>query len=80
MRSGNLSFEILACLLPVVMLALALPAAAQGGPPFIGDDPGTPGDGNWEINLAGYGERHPIERLFNAPILDMNYGWVRVFN
>jgi hypothetical protein len=66
-------------LLPVLWLsilaALALPVAAQGGPPFLTDDPGTPGNGNWEINVAGYNERHPAERLYNAPILDMNYGW-----
>jgi hypothetical protein len=55
--------------------AFSLPSSAQGGPPFVGDDPGTPGDGNWEINVAAYTERHPTERLYNAPILDMNYGW-----
>lgn len=74
---GNLkiSVRIFAGPLLVVMLAaLALPAAAQGGPPFITDDPGTPGDGNWEINVAAYAERHPTERLYNAPILDANYG------
>jgi len=53
---------------------LSLPCSAQGGPPFIADDAGTPGDGNWEINIATYTERHPAERLYNAPILDMNYG------
>jgi hypothetical protein len=58
-----------------MLLAFSVPAAAQGGPPFIGDDPGTPGDGNWEINVAAYAERHPTERIYNAPILDMNYGW-----
>jgi hypothetical protein len=61
--------------LALMLAALSLPATAQGGPPFIGDDPGTPGDGNWEINVAEYAERHPTERLYNAPILDMNYGW-----
>ena len=67
---------IFAGLLCVVMLtALSLPAAAQGGPPFIGDDPGTPGDGNWEVNVAAYNERHPAQRIYNAPILDANYGW-----
>jgi hypothetical protein len=25
---------------------------AQGGPPLVTDDPDTPGDGRWEINLA----------------------------
>ena len=59
----------------VILTAFSLPAAAQGGPPFIGDDPGTPGNGNWEINVATYSERHPTERIYNAPILDMNYGW-----
>lgn len=58
-----------------LLAALALQSAAQGGPPFITDDPGTPGNGNWEINVAAYTERHPSERLYNAPILDMNYGW-----
>ncbi len=57
-----------------MLAALSLPAAAQGGPPFITDDPGTPGDGNWEINLMTYTERHPTERIFNAPFLDINYG------
>jgi hypothetical protein len=57
-----------------ILAALCHPAAAQGGPPFIGDDPGTPGNGNWEINVAAYNERHPAERIYNAPILDMNYG------
>jgi hypothetical protein len=58
----------------LILAALSLPSAAQGGPPFITDDPGTPGDGNWEINAALYTERHPTERIYNAPILDINYG------
>lgn len=55
-------------------LSFSLPAAAQGGPPFITNDPGTPGDANWEINIMAYSERHPAARIFNAPILDLNYG------
>jgi hypothetical protein len=61
-------------LLFALLMTLSHLGTAQGGPPFIGDDPGTPGDGNWEINVAAYTERHPTERLYNAPILDMNYG------
>jgi hypothetical protein len=58
-----------------MLAALSLPSAAQGGPPFITDDPGTSGNGNWEVNTALYTERHPTERIYNAPILDANYGW-----
>jgi hypothetical protein len=63
-------------LLPLLALlaAFSLPAAGQGGPPFITNDPGTPGDANWEINIMAYSERHPAARIFNAPILDLNYG------
>ena len=47
---------------------------SQGGPPLITDDPGTPGDGVWEINLAFAVERFPDEKLYEAPLLDINYG------
>ncbi|MGC2321966.1 MAG: hypothetical protein WA463_04985 [Terriglobales bacterium] len=60
--------------LPLALAAFSLLSVAQGGPPFITDDPGTPGDGNWEINVALIAERHPDERIFNAPLLDINYG------
>ncbi|MGA7645441.1 MAG: hypothetical protein WBW01_02930 [Terriglobales bacterium] len=75
LRRLKLPQRILSVLLLLAMLAaLSLPAAAQGGPPFITNDPGTPGDGNWEINIMTYSERHPAARIFNAPILDLNYG------
>lgn len=47
---------------------------AQGGPPMITDDPGTPGDGHWEINTAITVERRPGERSLEMPLLDLNYG------
>lgn len=52
----------------------AQPGLAQGGPPLLTDDPGTPGAGNWEINAAATTERRPAEREFELPILDLNYG------
>jgi len=58
----------------VILAAFSLFCAAQGGPPFLTDDPGTPGDGNWEINVALTTERRPEEWVFEAPILDINYG------
>lgn len=47
---------------------------AQGGPPLITDDPGTPGDGNWEINLATIGIFTTGQRLIQIPYIDVNYG------
>jgi hypothetical protein len=38
------------------------------------DDPGTPGNGNAEINGALGVERSSAERFFDSPILDLNYG------
>jgi hypothetical protein len=46
----------------------------QGGPPMITDDPGTPGDGKFEINLAIAFEHRPGEISFTAPAIDINYG------
>lgn len=60
-----------------VILCLALGAAgayAQGGPPMFTDDPGTPGDGQWEINLAVTVEKNGEECLLESPLLDINYG------
>ena len=58
----------------LLLIALSLRVVAQGGPPFITNDPGTPGSNSWEINIMTYAERHPAARIFNAPILDLNYG------
>lgn len=49
-------------------------ARGQGGPPMITDDPGTPGDGKFEINLAFAFEHRPGETSFDAPAIDINYG------
>lgn len=41
---------------------------------MITDDPGTPGPGKFEINLAIAFERRPSEVAFDAPAIDINYG------
>jgi hypothetical protein len=41
---------------------------------MITDDPGTPGNGKFEINLAGAFERRPHELLMDLPEIDLNYG------
>src|SRR5690242_14707903 len=52
----------------------AVAALAQGGPPMRTDDPGTPGNGNVEINLAVTSDRRADERVLEAPLVDINYG------
>ena len=49
-------------------------ARGQGGPPMITDDPGTPGPGKFEINLAITFEQRPSEVVFDSPAIDINYG------
>ncbi len=49
-------------------------ARGQGGPPMITDDPGTPGDKKWEINLAVAFEHRPGETAADFPAIDLNYG------
>jgi len=47
---------------------------AQGGPPMITDDPGTPGPDKWEINLGWTTEKTSGTTLYGLPLLDANYG------
>jgi hypothetical protein len=51
-----------------------VPLAAQGGPPLRTDEPGTPGNRNWEINVASTQFWSKAEREFESPLLDINYG------
>ena len=57
-----------------LLLFLTRLAFAQGGPPMITDDPGTPGNGKWEINLAIAFEHRPDETALDLPAIDLNYG------
>jgi hypothetical protein len=68
MRRLILSFLLLA-------LCAGMAARAQGGPPFITDDPGTPGNRQWEINLGFNGNHNPTNSSYQSPNIDINYGW-----
>jgi hypothetical protein len=64
--------------LPLCIIAVFLyfPGAAQpqAGPPFLSNDPGTPGTANWEINL---GSMQTIARgmsSYQVPQIDLNFG------
>jgi hypothetical protein len=41
---------------------------------MITDDPGTPGNGKWENNLAIAFDDRPNETLIELPAIDLNYG------
>jgi hypothetical protein len=55
-------------------LCWASRAQAQGGPPLLTNDPGTPGAKNWEINLAVMPVLAQHQHDFQVPQLDFNYG------
>ena len=48
--------------------------SAPQSPPLMIDDPATPGCNTWEINLTFTGELNSAEKVFQAPLLDLNYG------
>jgi hypothetical protein len=72
---GSLHSLPLLGLLLVLASAIAPPCRAQGGPPLVTDDPDTPPDGHWEINLAAIGEGIPGARQLSLPDADINYGF-----
>ena len=42
---------------------------------MLTDDPDTPKDGRWEVNVAYTDRVAPGERLRSVPHMDANYGW-----
>lgn len=59
-----------------VLCFLAVPAIAhaQGAPPLLTNDPGTPGNGNWEINLGVMPVLRQHQDVFQVPQIDINFG------
>jgi hypothetical protein len=62
-------------LLFLVLLLIAPMLRAQGGPPFLTDDPETPGNHHWEINVGFLGAHHSGDAAYELPDFDINYGW-----
>jgi hypothetical protein len=58
-----------------LLLLAAGRVRAQGGPPLFTDDPGTPGPGNWEVNVAATLDRTSTSSSWGTPLVDANYGW-----
>lgn len=57
-----------------VCCSLSPSVLAQGGPPMLTDDPFTPGNKVWEINVAYTEQLTSDERLRSFPHVDFNYG------
>jgi hypothetical protein len=57
-----------------ILLISAAPALAQGGPPLLTNDPGTPGPHQWEVNLAFTPSICSSLQSYGAPQFDFNYG------
>jgi hypothetical protein len=63
--------------IPILLLALflaATSACAQGGPPYYTNDPGTPGNLNWEINLGYMPFFYSNQSVSHIPDVDINFG------
>ncbi|HKH84721.1 MAG TPA: hypothetical protein VKA25_13610 [Gemmatimonadales bacterium] len=72
LRSLTLRLRILSLL--ATFVAVPAKADAQGGPPLVTDDPGTPGAGRWELNVAVTAEQDTRESIYQVPLIDLNYG------
>jgi len=57
-----------------VSLLGAVTARAQAGPPFLTNDPGTPGNANWEINLGSMQGIARSASSYQIPQIDLNFG------
>jgi hypothetical protein len=69
----NSPLAVRLCLLAAA-LCTARSAGADAGPPFLTNDPGTPGNGDWEINIAAMQTTLPGLSSWQLPQLDVNYG------
>lgn len=58
-----------------LMVLFCREALAQGGPPLLTDDPETPGNRQWEINVGATAEVLRTATDAELPIADFNYGW-----
>jgi hypothetical protein len=63
---------------PIGLLALCLHfpqiTRAQAGPPFLTNDPGTPGSANWEINVGSMQTLAHGVSTYQVPQIDLNFG------
>jgi hypothetical protein len=69
----NSKFSLFFLCISVIVLFSEL-IYAQSSPPLILNDPGTPGPGNWEINIMSSLEHSTVNDEWQAVLFDINYG------
>ena len=76
MRRPARNHIVYAGVLGLVICSLVAPSRtnAQGGPPLITNDPGTPGANQWEINIGVMPTLVQGIQNYQVPQLDINYG------
>ena len=62
------------CAFALVFAFAASPVHAQGGPPYYTNDPGTPGNKQWEINLGYMPFLYDDHSVSHVPDVDINFG------
>jgi len=79
-------------ILTVVLFFAGASAFGQGGPPYYTNDPDTPGNYNWEINIGYMPFFNSNQSVCHVPDVDINFGvgdriqltyenaWLRVQN
>jgi hypothetical protein len=72
-RLQSLRMPLLA-FVTALLVSASLPLFAQGGPPYYTNDPGTPGDLNWEINVGYMPFLYGDQSVSHTPDLDINFG------
>lgn len=72
--AGHLATVLTGSTKVVTFVLFPVLVVAQGGPPFLSDDPDTPGNHHWEINMGYLGERSRFGGSYQTPDIDINYG------
>jgi hypothetical protein len=87
-----LIFRVVKSVLLLVFFVGVSRTYGQGGPPYYTNDPGTPGNLNWEINVGYMPFFYSNQSVSHTPDLDINFGigdriqltyenaWLRVTN
>jgi hypothetical protein len=69
LKQTTIALSVMACFLLAPQIG-----RSQAGPPFLTNDPGTPGNANWEINVASMQTITRAGSSYQVPQIDLNFG------